>query len=72
MSLGDVSFFCGKDGFVHVEDGHDAAATAHCNEMNIAYRARVGEFAGVEQQIDWLIEGREASERRASIRPVTP
>jgi hypothetical protein len=66
--IGDLMFFCGEGGcHVQREDEHDEAARQHCKAMNRAHRDRTGDWAPMDLQVDWYVEGRAASERRATI-----
>lgn len=63
-AVGEVMFICGKAGGMYVSDEHDVAAEEYAKERNQEHRRRTGRWGSLDEQVDWLIEGREVSERR--------
>lgn len=67
--VGEVMFFCGEGGgFAHVTDEHDVAAEEYAQRMAREYYDQHGEGAPLDRHVEWFSEGREASERRLSMR----
>lgn len=65
--VGDVTFYCGKAGGVHVTDEHDVAGEEHADRMNHEHRRRTGQWATLDQRVEWMLEGEAASRARMTI-----
>lgn len=65
--VGEVMFFCGRGGGVHVTDEHDVFADEYEYKMRLEWHATHDEGATLEQSVEWRQRARNASLRSLTV-----